>query len=155
VQLREKQRIKRSYGLMEKQFRSAFEDASRQKGVTGANMIILLERRLDNVVFRMGFAASRMQARQFIQHGHVQVNGQIVDIPSFRGREASVVEIRESFKTNVMLEDAIKLSKAVSSVPAWVEVDFEKKSGKVIRLPQRSDVVANFNEQLVVELYSK
>jgi small subunit ribosomal protein S4 len=155
VQLREKQRIKRSYGLMEKQFRSAFEDASRQKGVTGANMIILLERRLDNVVFRMGFASSRMQARQFIQHGHVQVNGQIVDIPSFRVREASVVEIRESFKTNVMLEDAIKLSKAVSSVPAWVEVDFEKKSGKVIRLPQRSDVVANFNEQLVVELYSK
>ncbi len=155
VQLREKQRIKRSYGLMEKQFRSAFEDASRQKGVTGANMIILLERRLDNVVFRMGFASSRMQARQFIQHGHVQVNGQIVDIPSFRVREASVVEIRESFKTNVMLEDAIKLSKAVSSVPGWVEVDFEKKSGKVIRLPQRSDVVANFNEQLVVELYSK
>lgn len=155
VQLREKQRIKRSYGLMEKQFRSAFEDASRQKGVTGANMIILLERRLDNVVFRMGFASSRMQARQFIQHGHVQVNGQIVDIPSFRVREASIVEIRESFKTNVMLEDAIKLSKAVSSVPAWVEVDFEKKSGKVIRLPQRSDVVANFNEQLVVELYSK
>lgn len=155
VQLREKQRIKRSYGIMEKQFRSAFEDASRQKGVTGANMIILLERRLDNVVFRMGFASSRMQARQFIQHGHVQVNGQIVDIPSFRVRETSVVEIRESFKTNVMLEDAIKLSKAVGSVPAWVEVDFEKKSGKVIRLPQRSDVVANFNEQLVVELYSK
>ncbi len=155
VQLREKQKIKRSYGLQEGQFRRIFEDATRQKGVTGHNMLILLERRLDNVVYRMGFASSRMQARQFVQHGHMLVDGRIVNIPSFRVKEGTVVEIRDPFKNNVMLEDAIKLSKAVSSVPAWIEVDFEKKSAKVVRLPNRTDITANYNEQQVVELYSK
>jgi small subunit ribosomal protein S4 len=155
VQLREKQKIRRSYGIMENQFRLLFEDATRMKGVTGDNMLSLLERRLDNVIYRMGFASSRMQARQFVQHRHVAVNGTIVDIPSFRVKEGSVVQIRESFKINVMVEDAIKLSKAIDSVPDWVEVDFEKRTGKVSRLPVRTDIVANFNEQMVVELYSK
>lgn len=155
VQLREKQKIKRSYVLMEKQFRSLFEEASRMKGVTGDNMLSLLERRLDNVLYRMGFASSRVQARQFIQHRHVLVNGHIVDIPSYRVRENCNIEIRDNFKENTMLEDAIKLSKAVSSVPEWVEVDHEGRNGKIVRLPARQDIQAAFNEQLVVELYSK
>ena len=155
IQLREKQKIKRSYHLLEKQFRLLFGDANRMKGVTGNNLISLLERRLDNVIYRMGFASSRVQARQFIQHRHVTVNGTIVDVPSFRVKEGTTVEIREKYKTNTMMEDAIKLSKAVDTVPEWVEVDFEKRIGKVTRIPERSDVTANFNEQLVVELYSK
>jgi small subunit ribosomal protein S4 len=155
IQLREKQKIKRSYGILEKQFRLTFDDAVRMKGVTGSNLISLLERRLDNVVFRMGFASSRVQARQFIQHRHIAVNGSIVDIPSYRIKNGSVVEIRDKFKTNSMMEDSIKLSKAIDTVPEWVEVDFEKRTGKVTRMPERSDITAAFNEQLVVELYSK
>jgi len=155
VQLREKQKIKRSYGLMEGQFRRVFFDAARAKGITGAQMLTFLERRLDNVVYRMGFASSRMQARQFVHHRHLMVNGQIVNIPSYRIHVGDVIELRENFKTNVMLEDSIKLSKAVGSVPAWIEVDYEKKAGKIIRMPERSDLTATFNEQLVVELYSK
>jgi small subunit ribosomal protein S4 len=155
VQLREKQKIRRSYGLLEKQFRNMFAAASRMGGVTGDNLLSLLERRLDNVVFRMGFASSRMQARQMIQHKHIVVNGQVVDRSSFRVKEGTEVSLRERFKENVSIEDSIKLAKAVDSVPEWVQVDFENRQGKVTRLPIRSDVVANFNEQLVVELYSK
>jgi len=155
VQLREKQKIKRSYGLLEKQFRRLFESANSMKGVTGDNMLSLLESRLDNVVYRMGFASSRTQARQLVQHKHIMVDGRVVDIASFKVKENSMVEIRENFKENTVLGDSIKLSKAVDSIPEWVDVDFEKKAGKVIRLPLRSDVLADFNEQLVVELYSK
>lgn len=155
IQLREKQRIKRSYGLLEGQFRRNFVDATRMKGVTGSNMLSLLERRLDNVVFRMGFASSRMQSRQFVQHSHILVDGGIVNIPSYRVKEGMVIQVRDSFKENVMLEDSVKLSKAVSSVPSWIEVDHENKSGKVVRLPERADITDSFNEQLVVELYSK
>jgi len=155
IQLREKQKIKKSYGLLEKQFKLIFEEASRMKGVTGHNMLSLLERRLDNVVYRMGFATSRKQARQFVQHRHVLVNDRIVDIPSFVVREGFEVRIGDSFKESAMLTDAVKLSKAISSVPEWINADFENKSGKVVRLPNRQDVTANINEQLVVELYSK
>ncbi len=155
IQLREKQKIRKSYGLLENQFRRLFQEASRMKGVTAENMLSLLERRLDNTVYRMGFASSRMQARQFIQHRHIIVDGHIVDIPSFRIREGAVVELREDFKQNVMVEDAIKLSKAVGSIPEWVEVDFENKTGKVVRIPVKDDISANFNEHMVVELYSK
>jgi small subunit ribosomal protein S4 len=155
IQLREKQKIRKSYGLLEKQFRRLFQEASRMKGVTAENMLSLLERRLDNTVYRMGFASSRMQARQFIQHRHILVDGHIVDIPSFRIRESAVVELREDFKQNVMVEDAIKLSKAVGSIPEWVDVDFENKTGKVVRIPVKDDISANFNEHMVVELYSK
>ncbi|HOT45315.1 MAG TPA: 30S ribosomal protein S4 [Spirochaetota bacterium] len=155
VQLREKQRIRRSYGLLEKQFRLLFADALRMKGVTGDNMMSLLERRLDNVIFRMGFSSSRSQARQLVKHKHVTVNGRIVDIPSYRVVEGAVIAIREKFVSNVMLEDSIKLAKAIDSIPGWIEVDFEKRSGKIVRLPVREDLTSNFNDQLVVELYSK
>ncbi len=155
TQLREKQKIKRSYGLLEKQFRRTYDEANRMKGITGDNMLSLLERRLDNVVFRMGFASSRMQARQFVQHGHVMVNGRVVNISSFRVREGSTIEMREDYRANVMLEDSIKLAKALSSLPEWLEVDFENRKGKMLRIPSRQDITAPFHEQLVVELYSK
>lgn len=155
VQLREKQKIRRSYGLLEKQFRLLFHDAARMKGVTGENLMSLLERRLDNVVYRMGFASSRSQARQLVIHGHVSVNDRPVTIASFRVKEGAVVQVREKFAANGILEDSIKLAKAIDSVPEWLQVDFEKKSGKIVRLPVRSDVTTSFNEQLVVELYSK
>ncbi len=155
VQLRQKQKIKRSYGMLENQFRIFFERANRMKGVTGDNLLALLERRLDNTVYRIGFASSRSQARQLIQHKHITVNGTVVDIPSFSIKENQVIEVKEKFKENAILEDSIKLSKAVDSIPDWVEVDFEKKSARIVRLPIRSDVKADFNEQLVVELYSK
>jgi len=155
IQLRQKQKIKRSYGLLERQFRNIFEKANRMKGVTGDNMISLLERRLDNVVYRTGFASSRRQARQFVQHCHIVVDTNIVDVPSFIIKEGMVVKIREKFLENSFLEDSIKLSKAIDSVPEWLEVDTEKKEVKVIRLPERTDVLDDFNEQLVVELYSK
>ena len=155
VQLREKQKIRRSYGMLEKQFRNMFKTASGMKGVTGDNLLSLLERRLDNVVFRMGFASSRMQARQIIHHKHVMVNGRIVDKASFRVKDGFEISIRDKFKDNITIEDSVKLAKAVDSVPEWVEVDYEKKSGKITRLPVRSDILSSFNEQLVVELYSK
>lgn len=155
IQLREKQKLRRTYGVLEKQFRIVFSDASRMKGVTGENMLSLLERRLDNVVYRMGFASSRMQARQLVHHGHILVNGKNVDISSYRVAVNSEIELTAETKTNVMVEDAVKLSKATGSVPEWVEVDSEQKKGKVKRFPERRDITSNFNEQLVVELYSK
>ncbi|MBN2158836.1 MAG: 30S ribosomal protein S4 [Spirochaetes bacterium] len=155
VQLREKQRIRRSYGLLENQFRLLFQDALRMKGVTGDNMMSLLERRLDNVVFRMGMASSRTQARQLVKHKHITVNGRTVDIPSYRVNEGSAVAVKEKYAGNVMIEDSVKLAKATDSVPGWIEVDFEKRSGKIVRLPARTDLTSNFNDQLVVELYSK
>ncbi len=155
IQLREKQKIKRTYGLLEGYFRTLFIEANRMKGVTGSNMLSLLERRLDNVVYRMGFASSRSMARQLIQHGHVKVNGRRLDIASYRVREGNEVEIDTSFTENASLLESVKLSKAINSKPEWVEVDFEAKKGRIARLPKREDILMNFNEQLVVELYSK
>jgi small subunit ribosomal protein S4 len=155
VQLREKQKIKRTYGLLEKQFQINYENANRMKGVTGDNMLSLLERRLDNVIYRMGFASSRSQARQLVQHKHVMLNDIVVDIPSIIVKIGNEVKVRDNFKENVILEDSIKLSKAIDSKPEWVEVNYEEKNGKILRLPVRSDIKDNFNEQLVVELYSK
>ncbi len=155
VQLREKQKIRRSYGLLEKQFRLLFHDALQKKGVTGDILMSLLERRLDNVVFRMGFASSRTQARQLVRHKHVLVDGKSVDIPSFRVKENNVIAIKEKYANNIMIEDSIKLAKATDSVPGWIEMDFEKRSGKIVRLPVRDDLTSSFNDQLVIELYSK
>lgn len=155
VQLREKQKIKRNYGLLEGQFRYVFERASRMRGVTGDNMLSLLERRLDNVVYRMGFASSRKQARQLISHRHIIVNGNIVDIPSYCITEGLQVEVRDKYKNNSMLKESVKLSKATSSLPEWLDVDYDKLNGRVLRQPVRQDIVTNFNERLVVELYSK
>lgn len=155
VQLREKQKIKRTYGLLEKQFQINYENANRMKGVTGDNMLSLLERRLDNVIYRMGFASSRSQARQLVQHKHIMLNDTVVDIPSIIVKVGNEIKIRDNFKENIILEDSIKLSKAIDSKPEWVEVNYEEKNGKILRLPVRSDIKDNFNEQLVVELYSK
>lgn len=155
TQLREKQKIRKTYGMLEKQFRSIFQEANRMKGVTGDNMLSLIERRLDNTVFRMGFASSRQQARQLINHGHITVNDKSVNIPSFRVKENSIVAVVEGYKENVNILESIKLSKAINSKPEWVDVDYDKKEGKIVRLPKREDIIMNFNEQLVVELYSK
>lgn len=155
VQLREKQKIRKTYGLLEKQFRKIYEEANRMKGVTGHNMLSIIESRLDNTVYRMGFASSRQQARQIISHHHLLVDGKYVTIPSFRVKEGMVVSIEENFKENAQLADSIKLSKAINSKSEWVDVDYDKREGKVVRMPQREDVNMNFNEQLVVELYSK
>jgi small subunit ribosomal protein S4 len=155
IQLREKQKIKRSYGLMESQFRIVFEKSTRMRGITGENMLSLLERRLDNVVYRMGFASSRMQARQLVNHGHILVDSVIVDISSFMLKEGQTVEVKPNYKENLMLKDSIKLSKATNSVPEWVLVEFEDAKGKVVRMPSRQDIKDGFNERLVVELYSK
>lgn len=155
VQLREKQKIRRTYGVLEKPFRRIFHEANAMKGVTGDNMLSLLERRLDNVVYRMGFASSRNMARQLVQHGHIKVNDKPVDIASYRVVEGSEVSIDSTFAENQSLAESIKLSKAINSKPEWVDVDYDNKKGKVIRIPQRSDILMNFNEQLVVELYSK
>ncbi|MDA3899002.1 MAG: 30S ribosomal protein S4 [Spirochaetes bacterium] len=155
IQLREKQKIRKTYGVLEKQFRLVFQEANRMKGVTGENMLSLLERRLDNVIYRMGLASSRNMARQLVQHGHILVNGKRVDIASYRVKEGSAISLDDKFLENVTVTEAIKLSKAISSKPEWLDVDYDNKKGSVTRLPKRDDIKMSFNEQLVVELYSK
>lgn len=152
VQLREKQKAKRAYGLLEKQFRSYYEEAERLKGVTGENMLILLEKRLDNVVYRMGIGSSRAQSRQIVNHGHITVNGKRVDIPSYQVKKGDVIAIKENKKDNEMFKE-LKGAKIV--MPKWVEFDTESFVGKVIDNPQREDIDLNINEQLIIELYSK
>lgn len=154
LQLREKQKVKRSYGLLESQFRRYFQKAARSKGVTGAELLILLERRLDNVVYRMGFADSRAQARQLVRHGHVRVNGRKVNIASYMVKQGDIVEPREKSRNTELLRGAIeRLSQ--KRLPEWVHVDAETIRGTVQALPQRDDITAPFQEQLIVELYSK
>ncbi|MFN7950053.1 MAG: 30S ribosomal protein S4 [Blastocatellia bacterium] len=154
-QLREKQRVKRIYNLLERQFRNYFESAARQKGVTGENLLALLERRLDNVVFRLGFAMSRRQARQVVRHGHVSVNGHKVNIPSFQVRVGDVVTVREKSVQNVHIQGAFQTSGGRGR-PGWLEItNPENLTGRVVALPRREDVDQNINEQLIVELYSK
>lgn len=154
LQLREKQKVRRVYGVQEKQFRAVFAEAERRGGVAGENLLMLLETRLDNVVFRMGFAASRTEARQLIGHGHFTVNGKKVDIASYQIRLGDVVAVKEkSKKSNKFAEIAEAL--AGKTVPAWVEVDKENLSGKVVAMPGREDIDIPITEQLVVELYSR
>ena len=152
-QLREKQKAKRIYGLLEGQFRRYFERAERERGVTGENLLRLLERRLDNVVFRLGFAASRREARQMVAHGHFQVNGRRVSVPSFIVRVGEVVQLRASSKMGERLTDNVSAGRA--AVPPWLEVDLEGKRGTVRGLPMREDIQIPVQEQLIVELYSK
>ena len=156
VQLREKQRIKRMYGMLEKQFRLFFERALRMPGVTGENLIGLLERRLDNVVFRMHFAVNRNQARQIVTHGHVMVNGKSVDIPSFIVKPGDVVEIKENSKKLSVIKDALKEVTKSGNCP-WISIDADALKGTFVSVPRRGDVtdLADIKEQLVVELYSK
>lgn len=153
VQLREKQKIKRSYGLLETQFRNYFEKANRQKGRTGENLIKLLERRLDNVVFRLGFASSRKQARQLITHRHIIVNNILVDIPAYLLKAGDVVQIKEKSKKLDAIHNSLKRVK--DNTYGWLTVDKATLSGTFVQIPERADVPLNANEQLVVELYSK
>ena len=154
VQLREKQKTKRMYGLLEKQFRGYYELANRQKGITGENLLRLLEIRLDNVIYRLGFAKSRSEARQIVRHGHIQVNGKRVDIPSYRVREGDLVQVAPKAKDLLVIKAAI-ISSERSTVPGWLEVDIEKLQGSVISLPTRDQIDVTVKENLIVELYSK
>jgi small subunit ribosomal protein S4 len=154
VQLREKQKAKRCYGLLEKQFRNYYEIATRQQGMTGENLLRLLESRLDNVVYRLGFSASRDEARQTARHNHILVNGKRVNIPSFRVRPGDLVSIAPAARNLSVIKAAI-ISSARIEVPGWLEVDVEKLQGKVLSLPQRDQIDIPVREQLIVELYSK
>ena len=155
LQLREKQKMKRTYGLLERQFRGYFEKALRIKGPTGENLIILLERRLDNVVNRAGFASSHAQARQFVLHGHVRVNGKKVNIPSYLVKVGDEITIKDKMHQNAMVLDARNVAQSQNTVP-WLEQDRENFRAKVVALPKREDVqTPEFSEQLIVELYSK
>ena len=152
TQLREKQKTKSYYGVGEKQFRGYFEMASNKKGVTGENLLQILESRLDNVVYRLGFGTSRAQARQVVNHGQFEVNGQKVDIPSYLVKAGDVITVRENKKDNVTIKANVENARPV---PAWLELNNETLSGKVVRLASREDVDIAIEEHLIVELYSK
>jgi len=154
MQLREKQRVRRVYGVLEQQFRRYFAEASRQKGVTGENLLRLLEQRLDNVVYALGFAGSRAQARQLVRHGHVRINGRRVDIPSFQVKVGMEVSLKEKMRTNAQVLDALDTAQG-RGVPPWLELDAENFRGKVLALPAREDIRLPIQEQLIVELYSR
>ena len=154
AQLREKQKIRRIYGILERQFRKIFKEADRQRGVTGDNLVKLLESRLDNMVYRMGFANSRNEARLLIGQRHFSVNGKIVTIPSYFTKAGDEILVREKSKTQLRIQDALKAVQR-RGVPEWLEVDESKCVGKVKVLPARSQITMPINEQLVVELYSK
>lgn len=154
VQLREKQKVRRIYGILEKQFRSYYREAARRKGNTGENLLQLLEGRLDNVVYRMGFGATRAESRQLVSHKAIVVNGRVVNIPSYQVSPEDVVTVREKAKKQVRIKAALDLS-GQREKPTWIEVDADKMAGVYKRLPERSDLSADINEQLIVELYSK
>jgi small subunit ribosomal protein S4 len=155
LQLREKQKLKRFYGLLEVQFRNLFEKALRMKGVTGDNLLGMLERRLDSIVYRMGFGVSHPQSRQIVRHGHIQVNGRKVNIPSYMVKTGDIVEVREKSRNHPTIL-AARDATAHLPVPNWLEVDREALRGRVIGLPKREDLVQiQVNERLIVELYSK
>ena len=151
-QLREKQKARRFYGVLERQFSGYYAKASRQEGVTGDNLLRQLERRLDNVLVRLGFAASRRQARQFVNHGHWLVNGRRVDIPSYQVRPDDVITIRPESGATDTIRQATELTAAV---PPWLQADHDALTAKVLRLPERSEITAPIQEQLIVEFYSK
>jgi small subunit ribosomal protein S4 len=154
LQLHEKQKAKRMYFTLESQFREYYEKASRSAGVTGELLIQQLERRLDNVTYRLGFAISRRQARQLLRHGHVTVNGRKVNIPSYQVNAGDVIAVRDNAKNLLIVEQASQYA-AQNPLPSWLEANFENLSGRVLHLPKRADVNLPINEQLIVELYSK
>jgi len=155
LQLREKQKTRRYYGLLEGQFRNLFEKAAKKKGITGETMLDMLERRLDNVIYRMGFGTSRAQSRQIVRHGHIQVNGRKVNIPSFQVKPNDVVEVREKSRNNPAILGA-RDATAHAPTPNWLEVDREALRARVLSIPKRDELVQiQLNEQLIVELYSK
>ncbi|PIV38888.1 MAG: 30S ribosomal protein S4 [Candidatus Omnitrophica bacterium CG02_land_8_20_14_3_00__42_8] len=154
LQLREKQKVKKIYGILERQFRKYFQTASRSKGVTGSKLLELLERRLDNVVFKSCFASSMPEARQIVIHGHVLVNGRKTDIPSYSVKTGDIVAIKPKEKTVKRVKDSVEKLKD-RGYPAWIEVDKENLKTKITRLPERRDTAADIKEQLIIELYSK
>ena len=154
VQLREKQKVRRLYGVLEKQFRSYYKEAARRKGATGENLLQLLECRLDNVVYRMGFGATRAESRQLVSHKAILVNGKTLNVPSYQIQEGDTVSIREKSKNQLRITNALGIASQRGEVE-WVDVDSDKKEGTFKRVPDRSDLPAEINENLIVELYSK
>jgi small subunit ribosomal protein S4 len=155
LQLREKQKVRRTYGILERQFRNYYKLAAQQKGATGENLLRLLESRLDNVVYRMGFAVTRAQARQMVSHKGIMVNGQTVNIPSYRVKPEDVVAVRDKAKNQLRVKEAVALSQEMDLVPAWMEVDSKKLEGVFKTYPDRDQLSPDINENLIVELYSK
>lgn len=154
VQLREKQKVRRLYGVLEKQFRGYYKEAARRKGATGANLLKLLECRLDNVVYRMGFGATRAESRQLVSHKSILVNGQTLNVPSYQVQEGDVVSIREKSKNQLRIQHALSIATQRGDSD-WVEVNSDKKEGVFKRVPDREELSADINENLIVELYSK
>lgn len=152
LQLREKQKTKRFYGLQETQFRNLFDKAARKQGITGENLLILLETRLDNVVFRLGFASSRKEARQLVTHGHFQVNGKKVNIPSYEVKAGDVITVKEKSQSSPKFKEVKDMT---ITVPSWMTVDVQKLEGKVVTIPTREEIDTPIAEHLIVELYSK
>ena len=155
VQLREKQKVRRIYGMLETQFRNTFEKAARLRGVTGENLVKLLERRLDNVVYRMNLAPSRKAARQILLHRHIMVNGHIVNVPSFLVSPGDTIQVKESSRKLSVIHESIKRTRGDATVPSWLSLDKANLTGTFLAVPERSDIQLNANEQLIVELYSK
>ena len=154
LQLREKQKVKRIYGVLESQFRTYFEEADRKKGITGENLLIMLERRLDNVIFSLGFAGSRAQARQLVRHGHVLIDGRKVSVPSYQVKASQAITVKEASKKNPLVRSSVETARG-RGIPEWLELDADNVSGKVTRLPAREDIKLPIQEQLIVELYSR
>ena len=154
TQLREKQKIRRIYGVLERQFRKYFAEAARRKGSTGENLLMILESRLDNVVYRIGLGSTRAEARQLVSHKAVTVNGQVVNIPSYQVKAGDVVSVREKAKKQVRIQEALALAEQIG-FPSWVSVDSKKMEGVFKTTPERSELSSDINEQLVVEFYSK
>ena len=155
LQLREKQKVRRIYGILERQFRNYYKLAAKQRGATAENLLRLLESRLDNVVYRMGFAVTRAQARQMVSHKGISVNGETVNIPSYRVKPEDVVAVREKARNQLRVKEAVTLSQEMNLVPAWMEVDATKFEGVFKAYPDRDELSAEINESLIVELYSK
>ena len=154
AQLREKQKAKFIYGVLEKQFRGYYDKALKIEGITGDNLMSILESRLDNVVFRLGFARTRKEARQTVRHGHIEVNGHRVDIPSYQVKAGDVISVGQKYRDLLPIKEALIRTESVA-VPSWLEVDIEKLSGKVLQLPTRDQIDLELDAQLIVELYSK
>lgn len=155
LQLREKQKVRRIYGILERQFRNYYKTAAQRKGATGETLLTLLESRLDNVVYRMGFAVTRAQARQLVSHKGIAVNGETVNIPSYQVQPGDKVSVREKARKQLRIQEAIHIARELDTVPHWIEVDFEKMDGMFKAVPDRDDLPPDINESLIVELYSK
>lgn len=152
IQLQEKQKVRTMYGLTEKQFRKVFDRASKMRGIAGENLLVLLESRLDNIVYRLGMARTRRSARQIVNHGHILVNGKKVNIPSYTTKVGDIISVKENSLNHPAIIDALELN---TSVPAYLEMDKKKLSGKFVRIPERTELNSEINEQLIVEFYNR